>query len=134
MKIDIAEMLAEFHVSFYDQTFGDGSVQDSALRRSLHDEELSELIEAHAWLMAAFDAENLAAVARELADIVYIVYGTAFRLGIPLDEVITEVHRANMTKLGEDGRPIFREDGKLLKPRTFRAPDVAGVLATHQAN
>ncbi|MFD9562052.1 hypothetical protein [Streptomyces sp. NPDC059994] len=67
-------------------------------------------------------------LAHELADVVYVAYGTALVHGIDLDAVIAEIHRANMTKLGPDGRPLLRADGKVLKGEHYRAPDVAGVL------
>lgn len=57
-----------------------------------------------------------------------MAYGTALVHGIDLDAVIAEIHRANMTKLGPDGRPLLRADGKVLKGEHYRAPDVAGVL------
>jgi predicted HAD superfamily Cof-like phosphohydrolase len=63
----------------------------------------------------------------ELADVVYVAYGTAISYGIDLDAVITEVHRANMTKLGADGQPVIR-DGKVQKGDRFQPPDVAAVL------
>ena len=96
-----------------------------ALRRRLVEEEVGELAEACA-------AQDLVAVADALADIVYVALGTADLLGIPFDAVFDEVHRANMSKLGADGRPVLREDGKVLKGPDYTPPDVAGVLAAHR--
>lgn len=67
-------------------------------------------------------------LAHELADVVYVAYGTALVHGIDLDEVIAEIHRANMTKLGPDGRVARRADGKVLKGEHYVAPDVSAVL------
>ncbi|GAA0634978.1 MazG nucleotide pyrophosphohydrolase domain-containing protein [Streptomyces thermocarboxydovorans] len=67
-------------------------------------------------------------LAHELADLVYTAYGTALVHGIDLDEVIAEIHRSNMTKLGPDGSVTRRADGKVLKGDHYQAPDVAGVL------
>lgn len=67
-------------------------------------------------------------LARELADVVYVAYGTALVHGIDLDEVIAEVHRSNMTKVGPDGQVSRRADGKVLKGEHYEAPDVSGVL------
>ncbi|EFG07794.1 secreted protein [Streptomyces clavuligerus] len=67
-------------------------------------------------------------LAQELADVVYIAYGTALVHGIDLDEVLAEVHRANMSKLGPDHTPVRRPDGKVLKGPHYRAPDIASVL------
>jgi len=93
-----------------------------ALRQDLLDEEVAEL-------RAAVAAGDLVAVADALADIVYVACGTAHVLGIPFDEVFAEVHRANMSKLDADGKPVLRADGKVLKGPSYVPPDVAGALA-----
>ncbi|MET8769950.1 MazG nucleotide pyrophosphohydrolase domain-containing protein [Streptomyces sp. NPDC004658] len=67
-------------------------------------------------------------LAHELADVVYVAYGTALVHGIDLDEVIAEIHRANMSKRGPDGTVARRADGKVLKGEHYRAPDVSAVL------
>ncbi|MFF1701205.1 hypothetical protein [Streptomyces sp. NPDC058252] len=68
------------------------------------------------------------ALAKELADVLYVVYGTADLLEIPLESVFAEVHRSNMSKIGPNGEVIRREDGKILKPDTYREADVHGAL------
>lgn len=90
-------------------------------RIALMREELTEVIDA-------MTSGDLMHTARELADLVYVVYGTAVALGIDLDEAVREVHRANMSKLGTDGRPLLRADGKVLKGPHFRAPDVSSAV------
>jgi predicted HAD superfamily Cof-like phosphohydrolase len=97
-----------------------------ALRQDLLDEEVDELRDA-------VRAADVVAIADALADIVYIACGTAQALGIPFDDVFAEVHRANMSKLGADGRPILRADGKILKGPAYTPPDVAAVLAAAAA-
>lgn len=67
-------------------------------------------------------------LAHELADVVYVAYGTALVHGIDLDQVIAEIHRANMSKIGPDGQISRRADGKVLKGEHYRAPDVSSVL------
>lgn len=67
-------------------------------------------------------------LAHELADVVYVAYGTALVHGIDLDAVIAEIHRSNMTKLGPGGHVVRREDGKVLKGDHYEAPDVSAVL------
>jgi predicted HAD superfamily Cof-like phosphohydrolase len=67
------------------------------------------------------------ALAKELADVLYVVYGTADLLEIPLEAVFAEVHRSNMSKV-VDGEVIRREDGKILKPAGYREADVHGAL------
>lgn len=87
-----------------------------------------ELLAEEVTEVAEVAAGPLDALAHELADVVYVAYGTALVHGIDLDAVIAEVHRANMSKLGPDGRPVRRADGKVLKGERYRAPDVAAVL------
>lgn len=91
------------------------------LRRKLITEEFKEVIEA-------FDAGDVENLAKELSDLIYVVYGTAIEFGIPLDDVLAEVHNSNMSKLGPDGLPIYREDGKVLKGPDYYEPDVASIL------
>jgi predicted HAD superfamily Cof-like phosphohydrolase len=71
---------------------------------------------------------DIVEIADALADIVYVAYGAAITYGIDLDAVFDEVHRSNMTKLDDDGRPIYREDGKVIKSANFRPPDIRSVL------
>ena len=71
---------------------------------------------------------DIVAIADALADIVYVAYGSAITYGIELDAVVREVHRANMSKLDQAGRPVLREDGKVLKSQQYRPPDVTAVL------
>jgi predicted HAD superfamily Cof-like phosphohydrolase len=92
-----------------------------SLRQALIDEEVRELAEAAR-------AGDVVGVADALADIVYVAYGTAHVYGIDLDAVLDEVHASNMTKLGADGRPVRRADGKVLKGPGYRPPDVRAVL------
>lgn len=93
----------------------------SELRYSLIYEELKELREA-------LDDKNLVEVADALTDILYVVYGAGHSFGIDLDKCFDEVHRSNMSKLGEDGKPIYREDGKVLKGPNFSQPDLKTLL------
>ena len=91
------------------------------LRQALLAEEFTEY-------QTAEQANDLVEIADALADIIYIACGTAVAYGIPLDRVFDEVHASNMSKLGPDGRPIYREDGKVLKPTGWRPPDISSVL------
>lgn len=119
-----AGMLAEFHAPL-GQPFGQAGPGNSELRRKLHEEE-------HGELMDAIADGGPVGIAHELADVIYVCYGTAHTLGIPLDAVLAEVHRANMSKFR--GTPVFREDGKLLKSDRFVPADVAGVLNRFEKN
>ncbi|MFD7305737.1 MazG nucleotide pyrophosphohydrolase domain-containing protein [Streptomyces pharetrae] len=99
--------------------------------------EVSPELAAHRGELLAEEAAEVAEVsatgpldrlAHELADVVYVAYGTALVHGIDLDQVIAEVHRSNMTKLGPDGTVLRRADGKVLKGEHYEAPDVPAVL------
>jgi len=81
---------------------------------------------------AASEKGDLVGIADALGDIVYVVYGTALTYGIDLDAVMREVHRSNMSKLGRDGKPIIRDDGKVIKSEQYSPSDVAAVLS-HQS-
>ena len=91
------------------------------LRYQLIKEELSELDTA----MWQYD---LIEVADALTDLLYVVYGAGLAFGIDLDKCFEEVHDSNMSKLGADGKPIYREDGKILKGPNFREPDLKRVI------
>lgn len=91
------------------------------LRQDLIEEEYSEL-------QGAMYADDPIGIADGLADLLYVVYGTAVEYGIDIDEVFKEVHRSNMSKLDADGKPILREDGKVLKGPNFSPPDIKKCL------
>lgn len=91
------------------------------LRMKLHREEYLELQDA-------MIKHNLVEIADALADLIYVLCGTAVSYGIPLDEVFAEVQASNMSKLGEDGKPVVREDGKILKGPNFRRPELGSII------
>lgn len=94
------------------------------LRENLMQEELEELLHAM-W------EEDLDGIAKELIDLLYVTFGTAIAYGLQdkLVELFDEVHRSNMSKLGEDGKPIRREDGKALKGPNYTKADIKSILA-----
>ena len=128
-RSDVAAAVAEFHAAFNlpSQTQPSINVERSLeeLRVSLLEEEVSELV-------TATHAHDLVGIADALADITYVVYGTALTYGIDLDSVLSEVHRSNMSKLDCNGKPIVRSDGKVLKSERYSPPNVAAALQ-HQA-
>ena len=87
------------------------------LRYDLIKEELNEL-------EYAMKTKNLKEIADALTDILYVTYGAGFAYGIDLDKCFKEVQRANMSKLGENGKPIFNEKGKVMKGPNYREPDL----------
>lgn len=96
------------------------------LREDLIEEELWELREA-------WSEGDVVAYADAVADLLYVVYGTADEAGIDVDAVFAEVHRSNMTKVRDNGKVLRREDGKILKPDTYSPPDVESVLDAQEA-
>jgi predicted HAD superfamily Cof-like phosphohydrolase len=92
-----------------------------ALRMDLIREEVTEL-------EIAIDKQDIVEVADALADLLYVTYGMAHEFGIPIDEVFEEVQESNMSKLGEDGKPLYREDGKVMKGPNFRPPNIRSIL------
>ena len=89
----------------------------AALRLDLIEEEVQELRDG-------LGRSSLLEVADALTDILYVVYGAGHAFGIDLDDCFHEVHRSNMTKLGDDGRPLYREDGKVMKGPNYEEPDL----------
>ncbi|WUM79350.1 hypothetical protein OG485_31060 [Streptomyces sp. NBC_00328] len=119
-----ASLVREFHLAFGLDVRGTPtgvSPELAAHRGELLAEEAAEVAEVSV-------GGPLDRLAHELADVVYVAYGTALVHGIDLDAVIAEIHRANMTKLGPDGHVARRADGKVLKGEHYRAPDVSEVL------
>ena len=88
------------------------------LRLDLIKEELSELEEA-------MKTKNLKEVADALTDILYVTYGAGYAYGIDLDQCFKEVQRANMSKLGADGKPIYNDQGKVMKGPNYTKPDLS---------
>jgi len=88
------------------------------LRYELIKEELSELNEA-------IKDKNLEEIADALTDILYVTYGAGHAFGINLDKCFQEVQNSNMSKLGEDGKPIYNESGKVMKGPNYFKPDLS---------
>ena len=88
------------------------------LRVDLIKEELGELTKA-------MDEKDLLEVADALTDILYVTYGAGHAFGINLDKCFDEVQSSNMSKLGEDGKPIYNESGKVMKGPNYFKPDLS---------
>ncbi|WP_435654643.1 hypothetical protein [Cellulophaga baltica] len=119
-------------VALFHETFGMGVAsamkadlgsRKNLLRFNLMDEENKEYLEA---------AENndLVEVADALGDMLYILCGTILEHGMQykIEEVFNEIQRSNMSKLGADGKPIYREDGKVLKGPNYFVPNIDKIL------
>lgn len=124
---DKIEAVKTFHKAFglgvLNEPKADLGKNKIELRFNLMDEENKEYFEA---------AQNndLIEVADALGDMLYILCGTILEHGMQykIEEVFNEIQRSNMSKLGGDGKPIYREDGKVLKGPNYYKPDIKGIL------
>lgn len=118
----------EFHDAFgianADSPVGDIGSKEALLRYTLMREENEEYLQAA-------NQGDLVEVADALGDMLYILCGTMLKHGLEhkIEEVFLEIQRSNMSKLDGDGRPIYREDGKVLKSDGYFRPDIAAILA-----
>lgn len=126
---DKIKAVQAFHTAFglgYSQTpLATLAVDKNQLRFRLMDEENKEYLEAAM-------AGDLVEVADALGDMLYILCGTIIEHGLQdkIEEVFAEIQRSNMSKLGADGQPIYREDGKVMKGPNYSPPDLAKVLSS----
>ena len=121
------ELVAEFMNAFEQDVHSNPTLREAktrALRYELIREELEELQEA-------FSAKDIIEVADALADLLYVVYGAGHAFGIDLNACFLEVHESNMSKLGEDGKPIKRFDGKVVKGPNFFEPNLREILGQY---
>jgi predicted HAD superfamily Cof-like phosphohydrolase len=88
------------------------------LRRKLIDEEYKE------FRVAYFEGNEIEML-DALCDMIYVIYGMALALGWDINAAVAEVHRSNMSKLGADGKPIVRKDGKIMKGENYSPPNLA---------
>lgn len=128
-RVEHMEMVQEFHKAH------DGGQPDYMLARRLIHEEMEEL-EAELMthdeirnpytkgLTATITQVNRANVIKEMADVMYVLYGFADRFNIDLDEAFSRVHESNMSKVALDGKIYFRKDGKVMKPDHYKAPEL----------
>ncbi len=119
----------EFHEAFglgvQQSPVANLSMQKLKLRFDLMDEENKEYLEAA-------EKNDLVEVADALGDMLYILCGTILEHGMQfkIEEVFDEIQRSNMSKLGADGTPIYREDGKVMKGPNYFKPNIESILKT----
>jgi len=128
----VGQMLREFHETYglvvgeevIDFSF-EAETDDTAalfkLRSELNHEEWREL-------QGAWEGEDLVEYTDACCDLVYVLVGSLVSFGIDFDACFAEVHRSNMSKLDENGKPIVREDGKILKGPNFTPPDLRSII------
>jgi predicted HAD superfamily Cof-like phosphohydrolase len=127
--------LKEFHDTFADKQRND-SLDDKFQRRAyLIREEYEEVSDAllhlkntYFGMTSSTMAEATEELVKELADLLYVIYGTAEELGFDLETSFNRVHKSNMSKLWEDGTVHYNEFGKVLKPPTYRPPNLRDLI------
>jgi len=119
----VQEFHTAFKIGYKNEPIADLGDAKNQLRYNLMKEENEEYYEA---------AKNndLIEVADALGDMLYILCGTIIEHGMQhkIEEVFNEIQRSNMSKLGKDGKPIYREDGKVLKGPNYFKPDIKRIL------
>lgn len=123
---EIIEAVEQFHDSFgIENNFSPTiiSENDYKLRYHLMKEENEEYL-------AAAETNNLVEIADALGDQLYILCGTLLKHGLQhkIEEIFFEIQRSNMSKLDENGKPIYREDGKILKSELYFKPNIEKIL------
>ena len=103
------------------------SRESRSYQKNLIVEEFKEFIEADGMMFRAGSPPKEATL-KELADLVYVCYQYAESMGWFLDEALDRVHKSNMSKLDKDGKPIYREDGKVLKGPDYKPPDLSDLF------
>ena len=133
-----SEAVHEFHTKFGIPKATLKSKKSMEFRMRLIHEEFNEVIDAAGFFIVQADTRTLFSpkikecdpehLLKELADLAYVIYGTAEAFGWDLDEAVRRIHESNMSKLGADGKPIHREDGKVLKGPNYKEPDLGDLV------
>ena len=112
-----------FKIGYKEKPIADLGSEKNTLRFNLMKEENEEYLEAA-------NSNDLVEVADALGDMLYILCGTIIEHGMQykIEEVFNEIQRSNMSKLGENGEPIYREDGKVLKGPNYFKPNISEIL------
>ncbi len=119
----VKEFHKAFKLDYLDKPKADLGMNKNKLRYNLMKEENEEYFEAA-------NNNDMVEVADALGDMLYILCGTIIEHGMEhkIDEIFSEIQNSNMSKLGADGNPIYREDGKVLKGPNYFRPDIEGIL------
>lgn len=117
------EKVIKFHEKFKITVgdFANPKLNDHTLRMKLIREEFEELMEAFE------DGNDIAHICQELTDLLFVVYGTGVSMGLDLDKSFELIYNSNMSKLDDDGTPIYRDDGKILKSDNYVPADLSEV-------
>lgn len=119
----VKEFHTAFGIGYNENPIADVGENKKILRYNLMKEENEEYLEA-------VQNNDLVEIADALGDMMYILCGTIIEHGLQhkIEEVFDEIQRSNMSKLDEDGKPIYREDGKVMKGPSYFKPDFSKIL------
>jgi predicted HAD superfamily Cof-like phosphohydrolase len=124
-KTFLSEQAKEFRSKYGIQNRADR--MNRSRQQKLIVEEFKEFLEAEGMLFM-HGRNHQADCLKELADLVYVCYQYAENMGWNLDEALNLVHESNMSKLDKDGKPIYRDDGKVLKGPNYKPPDLSNLF------
>lgn len=151
-KLTNYQQVVEFHKTFGQPVAANVTIMTESrmnLRNGFIMEEYNELLEAQGFVekptllqrivkklfpsffeikMVKERSQNIVEIADALTDILYFVYGQGIEHGFDMDACFAEVHRSNMSKLDENGKVLYRDDGKVMKSSLYSAPDLVKVL------
>ena len=121
----LSSQAQEFRAAY--KIMNTNSLETRIRQRNLITEEFKEFLEADGMLFRN-NPEFPQNCLKELSDLVYVCYQYAANMGWDLDEAMFRVHQSNMSKLDEEGKPIYREDGKVLKGPNYKPPNLADLV------
>ena len=121
----LSQQAKEFRLKYGLKNSGDRPTR--AVQHKLIVEEFKEFLQAEGMLFMHGRNHQEHAL-KELADLVYVCYQYAANMGWFLDEALDRVHESNMSKLDKDGKPIYRDDGKVLKGPNYKPPDLSDLF------
>ena len=124
-KTRLSSQAQEFREAY--QVLNSNQLQVRSRQRNLITEEFKEFLEAEATLYLSSSKVREDCL-KELADLVYVCYQYAVNMGWDLDEAMYRVHKSNMSKLDEYGKPVLREDGKVLKGPYYQPPNLEDLV------
>ena len=124
-KTFLSEQAKEFRSKYGLKNSADRTTR--SVQQKLIIEEFKEFLEAEGMLFR-HGRNHQSDALKELADLVYVCYQYAANMGWFLDEALDRVHQSNMSKLDEDGKPIYRDDGKVLKGPNYKPPDLSDLF------
>lgn len=134
MYLSREDVVGDFHKAFNHPVDKPMTTKGLEFRYQLLFEEFNELKEEIAAAMADLDINGKVSVKtkermlKEMADLQYVLSGMAVAFGLPLQIAFTRVHKSNMSKLGDDGKPVYREDGKVLKGSNYIPVDLEDLV------